>query len=348
MRTKMLAALAESSAIMQAAGAPLIGAIVSFDVNSGSVERAVMRKAFADAGFPAEAKVGVPEVTVAQGLKMAPSQLKPPRGLSVSPITDKDETSTAELGVYFGSKLDHAGKNKPALGARVVIDKTGKAVAMPPTEGEPHDGSMSYAATLALRANRLHRYVETNDVTQTLANIFDKMFGAKLSSHTRGGFILGKFVEPCVSLMEALAPFGVVGKLADLYGLPTHKAEAREVTEASFAEKVTALRERLAKAAKGEGTRSDSLQRSLDECIAVTNQAMLFQDILEGVVDDIKAEVAAVKRHFVNLQGGVTVTYGATDVERPLSFGPAAPEVQHLADGTTVIPAIGAGEAASA
>jgi hypothetical protein len=352
MRIKMIAALAESSKIMMEAGAPLIGAIVSYDVNSGDVERALMRLAFVDAGFPDLAKAGIPDVSVSQGLKMAPSQLKPPKNMSVSPITDKDETSTAELGVYYGKNLDHGGKNKPQLGGRVVIDQSGKAVAMPPTEGEPHDGCMSYAAALASRANRLSRFVETNDVTGTLASIFDRMFGAKFSSYTRGGFILGKFVEPWVALMEALEPYGVVGKLADLYGLPTHKAEAREVTEASFAEKVTALRGRLAEAAKGKGTRSDSLQRSLDECINVVNQANLFSDILGDVVKDIQAEVAKVKKHFVNLQGGTTVVYGAVDVEKPLNFGPQAPEappsepgVKHLADGTTQIPSTPASEA---
>jgi hypothetical protein len=345
MRTNALTALAESSKIMVAAGAPLIGANVSFDVSSGNVERAVMRKAFADAGYPAIAKSCIPEVTVEQGLKMAPAQLKPPKGLALLPITEKDSSSRVEVGIWRGDpKSDARGSAPPAMGARVVINQGGRAEALPPVDGPVIESCMGYAKSLAVRANRLSRFVETNDVTAALANVISTFHGAKLASHTRGGFILARFVEPWLALTTALRPFGVVGKMADLWGLPTHKEEAREIAEASFGEKIKDLRARLSDAAQGKGKRSDSLQRSLDECIALVNEAKMFEDILGATVAAITTEADAVRKLFVKLQGGCDIVYNPHDVEKPLPFGidTIVPEPEHevkrLSDGTVIIP----------
>ncbi len=223
------------------------------------------------------------------------------------------------------------------MGARVRINAAGAAEYLP-REGVtlplPEDSStwtpeqaavsacLPFARSIATRTNRIVRYVETNDITQTLQAILEaKMFGAKFSNHGRGHFILAAHAEKWHALMDALAPFGVEPVI-----LPIYKDGCGDVTTAAaakddFASKILKLRKDLQETANKGGTRGprqDSLERRVQECIQLVNQANMYAEILGGMKDSVVKDAEAVKALFVKLQNGGRVTYGAADVDAPL------------------------------
>lgn len=345
MRLSTLAALAAATEIMKIAGCPIIGALVSYNVNVGNVERTVMRTALIDAGFPTIARAAIPVVTVEAGLRMAQSQLKPTTGFAVLRVAKPSEASPLELAVWKGNPdADSTGSAKPIMGGRVRVDQNGEARAYPPEgiqwplrevgEGDNEWSAeeqatcecMNYANALAVRANRLARYVETSDVTTALQAVLTGMHAAKQCQHGRGHFLLARFVEPWTRLGEALRPYGVTFPMTSMWGLPDHIQAARETAEDSFGEKIRDLRTRLRDAADPKapkGTRSDSLTARIQECVDLVSEARMFRDILGDAVAGIEADVSKVKIKFTALQGGVKVTYTAGDVDAPLSFGEA-------------------------
>lgn len=369
----ILATLKVDEQTMQAAGCPLIGGVASYDVNVRAVERSVFRTAMSDAGYAAIGRACVPVLTHDQALGAAVTQCKPPKRLAVLEITVPSDKASAEYGIWRGDpKARSAGDEKPVMGARVRV-LGGKVEHLPPdgatwplpekkageaytAEEEAIQACMGYARTVANRANRLVRFVETSDVTTSLAAVLESFHAAKLADHGRGHFLLGRYVPQWAALMDTLAPFGVEGRFIAMFGLASHVEEARESAKGSFQEKILDLRKRLVEASgkssgKGRGPRSDSMERAINNCVSLVNEAKLYQDILGDLRGAIEADVEAVKIRFIKLASGNTVTYTASDVEAPLlgeaqireDDEPACPTVivtgaHKLADGTVVIP----------
>jgi hypothetical protein len=329
-----MAAIAASTVTMQSAGCPLIGAHVSYDVTLRRVPRSVMRSAIVAAGFPAIAKASVTSVTPAQGLATARTQLKPTGSLSVLNVGKSADNAPLELAIWRGDpEAGSSGDEPPTMGARVFVDQAGQVVARAPagavwprpeSDDEPTDkeqaidACMGYARNLAARANDLVRYVETSDVTKALALVLDGLHGAKECNHGRGHFILARYVETWSKLSDALAPYGVKGHTTTLWGLADHVEQAREAAKDSFAEKIRDLRTRLSDASSGKGASNSALARSLDNCVALVNEAKLYQDILGDLQGKINADVDAVRKLFLKLQAGGRVTYMGADIDAPI------------------------------
>lgn len=338
MRSSTLSALLAAQTTMAAAGMPLMGEFASYNVTAHNVERTVIRDVFARAGYGTFATACIPKYTPVQALGNAISQIKPPKGLAVLPVRQLSDGCQVEFAIWRGNPDSTSkGTEVPVMGARVSVNSSGAAeflaregVALP----LPEDSStwtdeqaavsacLGFARSLAVRANRIVRYVETNDVTQTLQNILtEKMFGAKFSDHGRGHFILAAYAEKWHKLMDALAPFGVEPVI-----LPIYKDGCGDVTTATaakddFASKILQLRKDLQEVAnKGgkRGPRQDSLERRVQECIALVNQANMYAEILGSMKDAVVADTEAVKKLFKKLQDGGRVTYGAADVDAPL------------------------------
>lgn len=351
-------ALQASQEKMKLAGAPLIGAIVTYNVTLRGVERSVLRRAFEKAGFGVQARACIASPSADQALRMAPTRLGPPKGLAIKPFTLTDN-AVYSVGIYERDPdlpaEEPSEKGDPLLcGARVRIEN-GLAVAMPPEDQT--DGfsfSMSYARALALRANNLVRFAETSDVTGTLDAILIVMHGVKQCDHGRGHLILERYVAPWSTLTDALVPFGLDPRMVTLWGLPDHIATAATTAKDSFSEKILELRLKLQVAAgktgkNGKGPRGDSMGRAIEECVKVVNEANMYQSILGDLSAAIKADVAAVQKHFATLANGGHVAYGGADVDAPI-MGEAQilqtpPEtiktlsvVKHLSDGTVQIP----------
>lgn len=342
MRLGTLAALKAAEEQMKAAGAPLIGGVVSYDVHAHAVERGAFRAALAAAGFGTIAKASIPTHGPEQALSLAVTQVKATKRMAALEVGVPSDKATLEYGIWRGDpKAKSAGQEKPIMGARVrvlngaieVVPVEGATWPIPEhTDGKPYSDEeqalqacMAFGRQIVFRANRLLKFVETSDITGALGAVLTGFHAAKMADHGRGHFLLAQFVPQWAALMDALQPYGVTPRFVSMWGLPDHVAEAKESAKNDFRDKVLDLRKRLQEAsgksrAGGRGPRGDTLERAIKECVMVQNEAAMFTTVLGDLKALIEADVEAVRSHFVKLASGVSVVYGATDVDAPI-FG---------------------------
>jgi hypothetical protein len=315
--------LRESESKMSAMGAKLLGAAVAYNVKV-DVPREAMRAAIVGAGF---GRVKIPDVPLPSALNKATAQLKPRKPLSLAWFAAPNADTPAALGIYVTDPNGSGEAGDPQFcGARVRISN-GSAVALPPEGGEANPLALEYAKRLAARTNKIHTYVETSDVTNALAEVLSGMKAAKFCEHGRGHFILSGFVEQWSSLCDALAPYGVSGRMVSMWdSMSDHVSEAKESAKSTFAEDLADLRVKLAKAAAGEGTRSDAMSRRLDECRDLINKAELYRSVLAETADAITGDVTKIRKMFSDILSGKSVTFTLDDAAQPSSF--ELPEVE--------------------
>lgn len=316
--------LRDSESKMSAMGAKLLGAAVAYNVKV-DVPREAMRAAFTGAGF---GQIKIPAVPLPSALNKATAQLKPRKPLSLAWFAAPNADTPAALGVYV-TDANGSGESGDSqnCGARVRISN-GVAVALPPEGGEAHPAALEYANRLAIRTNKIHNYVETSDVTNALAEVLYAMKAAKFCEHGRGHFILSGFVEQWSGLCDALAPYGVSGRMVSMWdSMADHVSEAKESAKGTFAEDLSELRVKLAEAASGKGTRSDAMSRRLDECRDLVNKAELYRSVLAETADAITDDVNKVRKMFSDILSGKSVTFTLDDAQALSSF-----EVETIAD----------------
>jgi len=309
--------LRESESKMSAIGAALLGAAVAYNVTV-DVPREAMRAAFQAAGYN---RVKIPEVPLPSALSKALAQLSPRKPLSAAWFVAPNADTPAALGIYVTDANGSGEAGDPqSCGARVRISN-GVAVALPPEGGTAHPHALSYAKRLAERANKIHTHVETNDVTSALEQVLYAMNGSKFCEHGRGHFILAQYVPAWSGLCDALAPFGVQGRMVSMWDVMTdHISEAKETAKSSFAEDLKALRVKLAEAAGGKGKRSDAMSRRLDECRELINKAELYRSVLADTADSITSDVTKIRGMFNNILAGQAVTFTLDDAAQPCTF----------------------------
>jgi hypothetical protein len=128
-------------------------------------------------------------------------------------------------------------------------------------------------------------------------------------------------------LCDALAPYGVSGRMVSMWdSMSDHVSEAKESAKSTFAEDLADLRVKLAKAAAGEGTRSDAMSRRLDECRDLINKAELYRSVLAETADAITGDVTKIRKMFADILSGKSVAFTLDDAAQPSSF--ELPEVE--------------------
>jgi len=323
-------ALAASQEKMSAAGCSLLAAFVSYDVPV-KVPRETARAAFKDAGYFEIGKACIPLLSPESALRKANTQKKPPKGLAVKEFPNPHNASVS-FGIFYSPTAVDGEAGDLTVGARVRVNGDTNTVEVVPPEGEEkaHGPALRFGQDLARRANGLIKFCETSDITSALLAVLEKMHALKLSKHGRGHIVLAARLSTWGALMDRLSVHQVSTNMLSIWDLPDHILSARESGRDSFIEQIRDLRQRCADACGPErkGTRSDALQKSIDACATLINEAHLYAAILGDLVAGVEADVSKVKKVFDNLASGGSPTFSADLVMAPTSIDrPTEPEV---------------------
>jgi hypothetical protein len=279
------------------AGAKHIGDLVSWNTDGIDVPRVEARETFGLIGLARLIPDMDPSTALNRAVKEA--RLRRADGFVAQPFKRPNQDTPLAWGIYEVRANDGEGGDALVLGARVRLEN-GVAVVRGPESTEPSAECMQRAQDIVEHANHLMTHVETRDVSGALTATVAALSGVPLRS--RGGFYLlpSATCEQWAALRPGLEKLGVGPFVIEMFDSPQALATASTATRSALESDINELVADLDKA-KGDGLRSDALERRLAACDALCARATLFRDVLQDMADVIQSRANALKAEFAKV-----------------------------------------------
>jgi len=295
-----------------------LGDLVAWDLDDNvngragfSTARAVVKAAFAAAGFPdvitdmdpgdALAECGTPGTGIKVGV-----------GIRLFPFDRPNKDTPVAVGVY--RKLTVAGESGDnfACVSRARIDPTtGLAVAMPP-EGMPttDNEAMQIAERVAGKANEIMANVTNRELSHALTAVGRDLRWAKYKAVGGVWFVPAGAAEKFRLIFDALENMGgfhsrLTPMFADGAGLNVKHAKA--ASKAALEEDIAEMLADLDKL-KTKGLRASTVEDRVRGCAELLDKCAAYRSILADAAGDIEAAIIGVRDEFTKMMnGGATV-----------------------------------------
>jgi len=327
--TQNISILSDAATQAKANGANHLGDFVSWDTESVSVPRADLRAAFAVAG--AQFGALIKDVDPAVALFRAKATLSSGAdGLVVKAFRSPAKDTPASIGV--SRYMEQPGEEGVSLtlGARVRVAPNGTVVAVGRPDGTYDDDCMLRAQAIAALANHLIGYAVTADLSLAAVNAIRMIGGVPLRKRGGAYFVPAVFTGAWRKLSDAVAQAcgahctAEAGgacvaweggtfepTILELYDSPRAVATVAAAASSSFEAELSELTGDLRKAREEGFTKRAPLVDRIALCEQLTDRAKLYESVLAGAADEIRASIDAIK-------AGLELELGAYDAgKRP-------------------------------
>lgn len=280
---------------LRAAGAKHIGDLISWNTDSINVPRVEAREVFGLIGLARLIPDMDPQTALNRAVKEA--RLRRADGFVAMPFKRPNSDAAMAWGIYRVETKDGETGDSLVLGARVRLIGS-LAVVSPPEAGEPDGECMDRGRQIVEHANHLITHIETRDMSGALTATVNALSGVPLRN--RGGFYLlpPATCEQWAALRLGLEKLGVDPFVIEMFDSPQAMATAATATRSALESDIRDLVDDLEKA-RGDGLRSDALERRVAACDALCARAMLFRDVLQDMAGTIEARAQALRAEFV-------------------------------------------------
>jgi hypothetical protein len=278
-------------------GAQHIGDLISWNTGGIDVLRSLAREVFDIIGMGRLVPDMDPETALNRAVKEA--RLKRADGFVAQQFKRPNQDTPLAWGIYEVTANDGEDGDGLVIGARVRLE-SGIAVARAPINGSANPECMAKAQVIAEHANHLISHAETRDISVALTSAVFLLSGVPMRN--RGGFYLlpPGTCEQWHALITDLTKLGVEPLVIEMFDAPHAVAAAASAARGALEEQIAELVSDLDKA-KGDGLRSDALERRLASCDALCSRAMLFQDVLHDLAERIRDRAAGLRTEFAKL-----------------------------------------------
>jgi uncharacterized protein YukE len=286
-----------------------IGIEVSWSFGDGNAEsvtlnRQVVKNLFIEKGFGDLIEDVSPSDALVRAARLAPRV----RDYKVVEFKRPNKDTPRSFGVYYVTTEEGESGDKFICGARVRIEND-QAVYMYPEEGLENTSCMDIAAKMANTANKLSTQVINSDISSALLSIgHSQVFWISRRRNNGGVYYIpnGRLAESFVSLLRAIANLTsnelrgrqFIPQIVEQYPRPLTMETWEGAAQDDFEAKVDKLISDLTKMNDEGKMRESTINKRIDECDSIIDQAIEYRIFLKDKVEIISEQLKKIQTDF--------------------------------------------------
>jgi hypothetical protein len=274
------------------------------DAESVSLNRSVVKNLFIEKGFGDLIEDISPSDALVRAARLAPRV----RDYKVIEFKRPNKDTPRSFGVYRVTTEEGESGDKFIFGARVRIENN-QVVCLPPEDGTEHSGCMDIASSMAVTGNKLSTQVINADISSALLSIgHNQVFWISRRRNNGGVYYIpnGKLAESFVSLLRAIANLTsnelrgrqFIPQIVEQYPRPLTMETWEGAAQDDFEAKVDRLISDLTKLNTDGKMRESTINKRIDECDSIINQAIDYRIFLKDKVEIISEQLKVIQTDF--------------------------------------------------